>query len=163
MTLPPRWSIAALAIVASLVALWLMPPLSTERALEERHERLLARIAAGQWARAGSLISDLYADRWGFTKATLVEQGNNVSRHFRWMEITRSEETWARDGERAQVSARIVVQGEGTAIAAQAREAVNVVRTPWVVTWEKTGPWPWSWQVVSIDNPAFDLWRARGW
>jgi hypothetical protein len=165
MTLPPRWPLAlALMIGAALLALfWWLPPFTAERALLHRHETFLSRIAAGQWTRAGWLVSDDYSDRWGFTKATLVEQGSNVARHFRWMEISRSEETWTHEARRAEVSARIVLQGEGTALAAAAREAVNALRTPWVVTWEKTGRWPWSWQVTAIDHPAFDIRRVQAW
>src|SRR5205823_669354 len=148
----------ALAIIA-LYCLWLWQP---ERQVLKHHARLLHAAEARNWPKFGELIDAQYSDRWGHDKAFVVRESSNWLRQFFSLtiqnEIVQSE---ARDM-RGSVSARLRLEGNGTALAQMAKDEVNSLDAPFVFEWTRKSWKPWDWRLTRADCADLRLRTAPG-
>ncbi|MBE7496918.1 MAG: hypothetical protein HS117_18400 [Verrucomicrobiaceae bacterium] len=52
------------------------------------------------------------------------------------------------------VSQNIRLVGLGNTLAIAVRERANRITTPWLFHWQKTGSWPWNWQLTQVHNDS---------
>jgi len=158
----PRW-IYVLAVAGIVVlTVWQIRRWAPARYVPARFETLVGRVEANRWWMAGWLVADDYTDRWGFDKKTLLDSGQSVFRHFRWIEMGRRDESWSFTSDTATVTVTLDLRGEGTQLAIIAKDAASEATAPFVFSWRKTGPMPWQWQLASMDQPQLNLRRWQG-
>lgn len=158
----PRWVWIVVAVFGVATGIWRVRAWSPERYVPHQFDKFIGRIEANRWSMAGWLVADGYSDRWGQDKASLIDSGRSVFRSFRWIEIRRSEENWTFSPGVATVVVTLELRGEGSEIAAMAKDAAARATEPFVFTWRKTGPMPWQWNLTSMEQPQLTLrqWQA---
>lgn len=148
-------ALASLVVVAiSLRCLWLWQP---ERQLLLHQAHLRRAVEQRDWGRVQAVIDPAYADRWGYTRATGVQEARQWLGQFFALTITPEPmgDRWTADG--GTVTERWKLDGTGTEVAAMVEQHVNSVEDPFVFQW-KHGSWkPWDWTLVRVENPALDL------
>ena len=154
----PRLLLAALALVLLAVATWHLQP---ERRLTRSWHKLIDVVEARHARALGNLLAEDYADRWGYTRSTLVQDARLAFHHFDSIEIRVEEQRFRIEGDAATITAMLRVDVRGTARAAEARVAANSLFSPFTFQWRRADSFPWAWELVSFDQPEFDLDRFR--
>lgn len=148
---------AVVMFVAGIGTQRLIRSWQPERYVPAKFDTFIGRVEANRWSMAGWIVADSYSDRWGFNKESLVDSGRSVFRHFQWIEIRRGEESWEFSSDSATVTVTLELRGDGTQVAAMARDTAAEATEPFVFTLRKTGFMPWNWQIVSIDQPQLRI------
>lgn len=123
-----------------------------------RHQRhLLEAAETKHGARLAAFIDGHYTDRWGHDKPFVVRQTSEILRQFFVLTIRNETVAVAVNGPHATVSAQLKLDGQGTAFAAYAQQAVNGLREPFVFAWTRVSWKPWDWQLIRVDQPELRL------
>src|SRR5690349_10015935 len=112
MALPSRyWK--QLVWLAGLICLilWLAPRFSSKWQLEHRQKLLLKAIDNRDTSDLKDLVSENYADDWGFKKDDILLAMDDITMQFAPLEILTHEETWTRSESDATYSARVRLGG----------------------------------------------------
>jgi hypothetical protein len=155
------------AAVASLVVItiamrcvWLWQP---ERQLLLHQAHLRSAIERRDWGKVEELIDPGYADRWGYTRTTGVQEARRWLGQFFALTVTAEPggDQWVANG--GTVTERWRIDGTGTEVTGMIKERVNSVQAPFVFQW-KHGSWkPWDWTLVRVDNPQMELGNPEGY
>jgi hypothetical protein len=131
-------ALASLVVVTILLrCLWLWQP---ERQLLLHQAHLRSAVERHDWAKIRIMVDPDYADRWGHTRDTGIEEARQAL---------------------GTVTERWKIDGTGTEFAPMVQERVNALQTPFVFTW-KHGSWkPWDWTLVRVDNAELE-WSEPG-
>ncbi len=105
------------------------------------------------------LLADDYRDRWGYDKAIVLRNTREVFEPFVLLTIEQRESALALQADGWSVQEKIVIKGLGGALAIYARERVNALREPFLMSWRKRGWKPWDWELVSVDHGELQLER----
>ena len=137
---------------------WLWQP---ERQLFAHHAHFLTTAGDKNWTRFAGMIAPGYRDRWGHDKMSAVRESREVLRQF--FTLTIQSEVLAHElhGEEGSVTARLKINGNGTALAEMARQEINCLSAPFVFTWTRQSWKPWDWQLTAVENPQLRLLSAR--
>lgn len=156
----PRTRLAAALLVLVFVsaAFWHLQP---ERRLRRTWDKLVAVVEARHARSLGTLLAEDYADRWGYRKGTLVQDARLAFYHFDSIAIRAEQEDIRIEGDRATITAILRVEVRGSGRAQEARVATNALFSPFTFEWRRADSFPWSWKLVSFDQPEFDLARFR--
>ena len=151
--------LASLLFVAvSLYDLWLWQPERQVR-LHQSHFQFAAENK--KWSRFASFIDPRYSDRWGHDKTFVVRETSEVLRQFFALSIESGEWDCEVESNRATVTTRLRLEGNGTAVAEFAKQAVNSLHQPFVFVWVRQSWKPWDWQLAHADNAQLRMsdWR----
>jgi hypothetical protein len=129
--------------------------LSPTRQLKSCQRRLLEAISQKDAAACARLIHPDYTDPWNFTAADWPDILLDLRKLSPILEINLLNPTF--DGANGVVDTSLQVKSMGgpasEIIAARAVELKETSRFLW-----KREPWrPWSWRLVSVQNPALDI------
>src|SRR6266853_2756100 len=121
---------------------WLWQP---ERQLRLHQEHLFKAFTQRNWNAVSGLLAENYSDRWGQTRAILVQQAGEVFRHFSSVSVQEEIEETALTPGGGRVVARAIVSGHGTPVADEVIERVNSLASPFTFEWEHSSGKPWAW------------------
>ncbi|HUG10141.1 MAG TPA: hypothetical protein VMM36_03965 [Opitutaceae bacterium] len=157
----PRWFYAFMFAAGIALGAWRVYAWAPERYVPAKFDAFIERVEANRWSMAGWIVATEYSDRWGYDKESLVGSGRSLFRHFQWVELRRGAETWTFAPGSATVTVTLELRGEGTQLATMARDTALTATEPFTFTFRKTGAMPWSWKIVSIDQPQLRIDRGR--
>ncbi len=60
-------------------------------------------------------------------------------------------------GDTATVTVNLTITGSGTGATEWITNEVNRLPAPWVFTWQKVNVFPWSWELMKVDNPSLTI------
>lgn len=127
------------------------------------HTRHLLKAAGDRdWKKVAAFLDDGYADRWGHDKATAIGDARVALQQFFSLALTGESLTSEMREGRGIVSARLKMEGGGTAFAQEVKRAVNLLRTPFVFEWRRKSWKPWDWQLIRADNAELQIDRNFG-
>ena len=157
-----RWkpiaSGAGLVLVAlCLYCLWLWQP---ERQVLKHNEHFLKAAENRNRAKFAGFIDASYADRWNHDKGFIVREASEVLRQFFALTIRSESVECTMSDDHAAVTARIRIEGRGTAIAELARSETNALTEPWLFEWKRKSWKPWDWKLVRVDQTQLRLDRS---
>jgi hypothetical protein len=139
--------LAAIGIGLGLTALW-----TPDRQIELHSRHLLGAVEHRRFRKIGGFIDAAYTDAWGYKKATLQRDLEQVLRQFFALQIRVEALQCSIAGDSATSSFRLKIEGTGTAIADAAQREINELDAPFVLTW-RHGSWrPWDWTLVRMEN-----------
>ncbi|MBP9223458.1 MAG: hypothetical protein KBF76_06295 [Verrucomicrobiales bacterium] len=145
------FSILGFLIVSVLVALQWRPA----KVIAKNQRSLIDGIERRSPARIQRLLSKDYSDRWGFKGEDLVETMTDAGSQFLALVVTPEDETIVIAEGRATVTAKLMISGKPVGPAGlEVTRQVNLLKEPFVFTWEKQSFLPNSWRLVRVDNPA---------
>lgn len=153
-----RYILLLAVLIFVAVAAWQLRP---ERRLHRSWDKLIDVVEARHARALGNLLAEEYADRWGYRKATLVQDARLAFHHFSEIEIRIEQQEILMDGDRATITAMLRVDVRGTERAAEARVAANSLFSPFTFEWRRDDSFPWAWKLATFDQPEFDLGRFR--
>jgi hypothetical protein len=138
-------------VLITLVAMQLRPSVT----LAKRQASLLDGIERRSPARIQRLVADDYEDRWGFEGDDLAVTMVDAGGQFLALIVTPEEEEVEIEGDRATITARLVIGGRPVGPAGQeVMQQINRLEEPFVFTWERKSFLPGSWRLVRVDNAA---------
>ncbi len=149
-----RWPASILFVAICLWCLWLWQP---ERQVRLHHEHLIDAAEDRNWRNFGELIDPGYVDRWGHDKTFVIKETSEVMRQFFTVTIRRELIRLDASSGRATVTTRLKLEGNGTAIAQYAMQAVNGLETPFTFDWRQKSWRPWDWKLARADNPRLQM------
>lgn len=145
------FSILGFLIISVLVALQWRPA----KVIAKNQRSLIDGIERRSPARIQRLLSKDYSDRWGFKGEDLVETMTDAGSQFLALVVTPEDETIVIAEGRATVTAKLMISGKPVGPAGlEVTRQVNLLKEPFVFTWEKQSFLPNSWRLVRVDNPA---------
>ena len=142
-----------LALFAGLALWWWLQP---ERQVRRAQTRLIAAIEGKDFAAFERLLADDYRDRWGHDKAIVLARTKDVFQQFLFLTIVREEKGLDFRGADWVLREKITLNGSGGPLAMFAKDEVNRLREPFVVTWRRKGG-PTEWVVSAVEQPELDF------
>lgn len=128
-----------------------------------KHQRRLLRAMEKRDRDAVlAVLSTEYRDRWGFDREALARESSEILRHFVALAIVAEDPVASGAGDRWTVQTRMRVTGRGSPIAEIVLSEASRLREPWTFRWRKEGG-PWTWRLVSADQPELFIPENRGW
>jgi hypothetical protein len=150
-----------MAALASLVlatiawrCFWLWQP---ERQLLLHQASFREAIEGRDWNKVRGLMDPAYADRWGYTRDTGVQEARQYLGQFFALTITPQLESDQLTPEGGTVTERWQLDGTGTEMAGMIEQAANASHTPFVFQWRRRSWKPWDWVLVRVDNAELNL------
>ncbi|MFQ3585903.1 MAG: hypothetical protein SNJ85_13465 [Cyanobacteriota bacterium] len=161
--LPPwiRWAIVGSVVVAiGLGAFWQHG--QPERQVRVHTERLLQAVEGRNWERVESLLSEAYADDWGFDKETALSYSQQVFGQFFRLHIQPQElQVQISPEARGKATVWFVIEGSGGPLANLTRDQVNALEQPFQFYWQRPGGNPYRWELIRIENPDLEIPAVR--
>lgn len=155
--------VGVLAVVGALAAfyLWFF---QSERMLWRSWDGLIGCVQSRQAGTLRGYLAEDYADRWGYDRESLVREARFAFQEFDRLVLTVKETEMTRDGDRATITARMVIDPQGTARAQASRDRINALAEPFRFEWRREPGFPGAWKLVSFDQPELQIqaWRQSG-
>ena len=112
------------------------------------------------WPAISYVISPNYEDAGGYTRDTGVKEAQQALGGFLTLTVKDelvSEEVTRQPNDpdhRAVAVAQVKLRLDGNGVGASqfVVRKVNGMTKPWIIHWEKTGPWPWDWHITEIHH-----------
>ena len=149
-------ALAGLVVVAFLWSLW-----QPERQVTKHTENFLLSVERKNWRRFNSFIHENYADQWGQDRETITSHSQEAFKHFFDARITAQQPVVEAAETTGRYTAVIRVDGTGTPVAQLVKERANLLNTPFVFHWKRTGWQPWKWQLTMVENENFEMPQTR--
>lgn len=158
--LTKRTAVIATTIAAAAIAFaaWHLQP---DRRLHRSWDSLLTAVENRRASNLAALIAADYSDRWGYTRASLVDDARLAFFHFRDLRVRTEQLEIRRMGTTATIVALVRLDAEGSASAAAARARINGLFTPFTFEWRRDGYWLGRWRLVRIDHPQLNPTELR--
>lgn len=116
-------------------------------------EQFIQALEKRNWKTVDAMICADYVDEWGQDAALLKEDMRKLLGSFLFLSIE-SAVTDARTASGlGMVKTKLKIVGNGAGLSTMVITEANRLKQPWVFHWHKRGRWPWSWELVQIDNP----------
>lgn len=125
--------------------------------VEKRQEALIAAIEDGSWGKCEKLISENYADRWGWNRNDLGMVFKDVRSQFLVLSITLEDPDWDITNDRAEVKGRIRLRGRSFGAGAYIEREVNRENEHMSFTWQKESWLPGSWKLVRMHHGELEI------
>ena len=149
---------AALAsLVVAGIALrcfWLWQP---ERQLLLHQAHFRAALEARDWSRVRALMDPAYADRWGYTRDTGIQEARQWLGQFFSLTITPSLSGDSLTPDGGTVTEQWRLDGTGTEAASMVVESANSAHASFTFQWKHASWKPWDWTLIRVDNPDLNL------
>jgi len=148
-------ALASLVVVTiALRCLWLWQP---ERQLLLHQAHLRQAVERRNWARIEALLDGAYTDRWGYTRATGIQEARQWLSQFFVLTVTAEPVGDRLMPNGGTVTERWTLDGTGTEVAGMVKDRVNGVHAPFEFQWKHVSWRPWDWRLIRVDNPELDL------
>ena len=105
-----------------------------------------------RWTKLADFIDAKYSDRWGHDKTFVLRETNEWLRQFFTLTIHSEIESAEINHDHGKITARLRLEGNGTALASMAQDEVNSIPTPFVFEWTRKSWKPWDWTLTRADN-----------
>lgn len=116
-------------------------------------EKFIRALEKRQWSKVEAMVSNDYADEWGQDAPMLKQTMRQLLGSFIFLSIEPTITSSRAASGLAMVKSTIKIQGNGAGLSTMVMNEANRIKEPWVFHWHKRGRWPWSWELVQIDNP----------
>jgi hypothetical protein len=121
-------AVASLLVVTILLrCLWLWQP---ERQLLLHQAHLRSAVERHDWAKIRTMVDADYADRWGHTRETGIEEARQALGQFFLLTVTVEGESDELTADGGMVTERWKIDGTGTEFAPMVEQHVNELQTP---------------------------------
>lgn len=130
-----------------------------ERSLDRSWIGFLDAVQNLSQSKTSAFLAETYSDNWGYTRETMSTDLGRVFRAFEELEITPSEITIEHTESGALITAKIHVAIKSRGFGADAQRQVNALTEPFRFQWQRDESFPWSWRIVRIEQPQFDVKR----
>ena len=140
-----------------LAALWLRWWLQPERQIPRAQARLLSNIEKRDFRAMAAMLAHDYRDRWQQDKATVIGRSSEVFGQFVMLTVEREPRGLRMDSGRWLLAEKLKLKGLGGPLAMAARDAVSVLREPFVTEWRQRSWKPWDWELQSVTQPELEL------
>lgn len=144
-------------VAALLLCAWAAFEFSPGRQLERAFDRLIGATENRDWKKVGKLMADDYRDQWGQNREEAVNTGSQILRHFIAFEIVVDRQSVEREGRQATISARLRLEGRGTAIAEMVMQGANALQDDFQFAWRRKSWKSWDWKLVSVNQPEIEF------
>jgi hypothetical protein len=152
-------ALASLVVVTIMLrCLWLWQP---ERQLLLHQAHFRGAVERRDWARIRTMLDPDYADRWGHTRDTGIEDARQALGQFFVLTVTAEPVSDELTAEGGTVTERWKIDGTGTELAPLVEQRVNAVETPFEFQWKHTSWKPWDWTLIRVDNAGLE-WSEPG-
>lgn len=150
-------------VVAAKVSVMLV---DFEAQVARKQEQLFAAVEGREWGDLERLLAASYSDRWGLGAGEVKRAIMGLRRQFLLLDIVASQSaeiTLERAGGRlgagsvALVRQVVRVEGRGGPFCEQVMARANALAGPFEFKWEKTGLWPGSWRLLTLDHGALQI------
>ncbi len=147
-----------LGLLAAL-ALWLgwktlvMFARSAERQVLDAQEKLIRAAERRDWEAVKALLADDYTDEAGHDRHLAVDDARQALAHFFTLTIQHEISASTVTGQRAELRAKLRLEGNGAGFSQTVVSTVNHMADPWEFHWRKESAWPWSWRVTRVHHP----------
>ena len=128
-----------------------------ERQVRRHQAALLAAVEKRAWGALEPLVSDHYRDRWRVDKGNFIRLARGVCGQFL---VLRVEWEWLaleRSADRVVVVGRLGMMGSGGPVAQAAVEEVGRWKESARFHWERSGLWPWKWQLCEVEQSELEF------
>ncbi len=130
----------------------------TSRAqLEKRQTALIEGIQDNSWRRCQGVISQRYADRWGWKRDDLRLVFQDVRSQFLVLTLLLENPVWEIAGRKATFKAQLRVRGTPLGMGASVERMINRETEPLFFYWEKESWTPWSWKLVRMNHSEVEI------
>ena len=149
---------AAFALLGTIVCHWLW---NADRQIRVHNAKLLKAVGDRNFDRVSQLLAPDYSDPWNESGDVAVERLREVIRQY--FSVTLREEVMRVElkDRIGIVTARVRLDGRGTAFAESVTRRVNGLAEPFVFHWRKESWQPWDWRLVHVQNPDLS-WNGSG-
>ena len=148
-------AVASLAVVTIILRCVLLWRPETQLRLHQAHLR--QAVEKRDWAKVEKLVDPAYSDRWGYSRATGIQEARQWLGQFFSLTITVNPVATRLAPDGGTVIEYWKLEGQGLEGATLAKDATDRVQTPFTFQW-KHGSWkPWDWTLVHVDNPGLNL------
>jgi len=148
-----RWT--GIALIAFV--LWLIWWCQAERQVRRAQGRLLDAIESRDYQALARLLADNYRDGWEHDKTFVLQQCPRVFDQFIMLDVEGDIHGTEQLPAGWLVRQKIVVKGIGGALGMYARDEVNALKEPFVMTWRKRSWKPWDWELTRIEQPELRI------
>lgn len=156
MTLPrrsPVWLLLALLLLGGAGWFtWWSFGRSPQAQVTAAQRKFLHAIEKRDWDRVKAMLSDDYADDYGFNRDTAVATAQKLLGGFYSLTLRAEPVKLQAVPDLGMMVMRIQLEGTGAGLSQLVASRVNRVGEPWFFHWHKKGRWPWSWKVVQVHN-----------
>lgn len=150
-------TLAAIAgVVLVFLAAWIVWKMLPSTQLEQKFDRLIEATGDRNWKRVKALMAEDYKDAWGQNREDATKNGSEALRHFLVLQVTAENVRIEKEGRKALISARLRLDGKGTAIGESVKDYANGLQEDFRFAWERKSWKPWDWKLVSISQPEID-------
>lgn len=133
-----------------------------ETQLRMKQSATLVAIESGSHRRLSELVSENYADPWGFKKPEVITAFRELRAQFLVIGVESGEMQLEINEDEAIVTTNLALNGSGPSpVAALIVNEANRLNAPFVFTWKKEDGKPWSWKLIRVENA--DLSDLRGY
>lgn len=148
----------AFQLAAFLVWL-LMQGVTAEGQVRHRSEDFRRALAEGRSSKVMHMVSQDYRDQWGMDREQIGAALRDVSRQFLTLRIDWLDPRFAAgpDGSITLTSKPRVDGKSLTPIGEIMLSSARRLDQPFTFHWKKEGWWPWTWRLVHISHPEFEL------
>jgi hypothetical protein len=148
------------AVVMLLWGSWYFGFRSLESEFHATQANFWRAVEDRDWASISFVISPNYQDAAGYTRETGVGEARQALGNFLTLmvkdELLSEKVTRHPDDPKhravAVATIKLRLDGNGMGASSLVVSKVNSISAPWIVQWEKTGPWPWDWHITEIHN-----------
>jgi len=138
---------------------WWAWGLRAENQIEKASQGVLKAASNRNWKKLQTYMASDYKDQWGMDGNQMVQSASNVLSQFFVVDIVATAPAQITiNGNQAEWSAPLRVEGKGTAIAeAIIEHSATTLRSPFTFTWRKQSWKPWDWKLVSTKQPELNF------
>lgn len=150
-----RNSVLAGIILVLGATVWALYYFAPERTAMRAFDSLLRAASKRNWDRVLEKTAPDYRDAWHDSPQAAVSNASEAMRHFFFLRISAPDAVWNFESKRAaRVSAKIVMEGNGSAIAQSILNHVNAWPEPAVFVFRREGSWPGTWLLERVEQPG---------
>lgn len=116
-------------------------------------EHFIQALEKRNWKTVDAMVCADYADEWGQDAALLKDDMRKLLGSFLFLSIEPTVTDARTASGLGMVKTKLKIVGNGAGLSTMVMAEANRLKQPWVFHWHKRGCWPWSWELVQIDNP----------
>lgn len=128
--------------------------------MQRAHEAFVQHLSDRDWNEVDAYFSTDYSDMWGQNAEAAKKTARLLLQHFIFISIQNEIKHVRAASGIGYVKTRLTLEGTGAGVSSFVVSEAKRIKEPWVFHWKKTGRWPWSWQIVSVANPALEGYRV---
>ena len=150
-----KWRLLVFATVfTGLFCIKLWRP---ERQIELHQKNFLSALEDRRWGRVEGQFCERYSDRFGHNRATAIKDLKDVLRQSFALTIKSQGSQTEFSGDTATIKVNLTITGSGAGATEWIANELNRLPAPWVFTWQKVNVFPWSWELMKVDNPSLTI------